>query len=288
MLAIALLRYDGVDALRPGCMWHARAPVTHSRARVAEMGIYEDIRAKIKVAMKGGPAMKQELQALRLVSAAMMTKCKENGAEALSDEDAQVVLSKLAKMRKVRARGTHEERTRRGGAVGRKGGARALGRRAPAPPPQESIDMFEAGGKLEAAAAERYELGLIEGYLPKMAGEDAVRGWIAEAILVACPDGPDKSKMGQVSRLGGLGAGAVGLRGGGWVWSGREPATLSRLARRSCAGGGWGHGGPAVPRRPAIHARPGARGRHPGDVGASEGPNGRGWYGPPASRTQPH
>ena len=31
-----------------------------------------------------------------------------------------------------------------------------------------------------------------------MADEATVRGWIADAVAAVCPDGPDKSKMGQV------------------------------------------------------------------------------------------
>jgi hypothetical protein len=96
------------------------------------------------------------------MSAAMTTKTKESGAESLDDQEAQQVLAKLAKMRK------------------------------------ESIEMFEAGGKMEAAAVERAELAILEGYLPTIADETTVRGWITDAITVTCPDGPDKSKMGQV------------------------------------------------------------------------------------------
>eukprot|EP00966_Prymnesium_polylepis_P326920 7382795-Prymnesium_polylepis.1 len=63
---------------------------------------------------------------------------------------------------------------------------------------QESIEMYEKGGKEEAAAKERFELALIQEYLPAMADEATVRGWIAEAVAEACPDGPDKKLMGRV------------------------------------------------------------------------------------------
>jgi uncharacterized protein YqeY len=124
--------------------------------------LQDDFKARMKAAMKGGPEAKPTLMALRGVVAAMTTKQKESGAEALSDEAALAVLAKLAKMRK------------------------------------ESIEMFEKGGKTEAAEAERFELSILEGYLPKQADEQTVRGWIADAVAAACPDGPDKSKMGAV------------------------------------------------------------------------------------------
>jgi len=137
--------------------------VTLSRSPVVStMSIQDDIKDRIRSAMKGGPDRKAELQALRLMASAMTTKTKESGAESLDDEQAKQVLTKLAKMRK------------------------------------ESIEMFEAGGKMEAAALEKTELAILEGYLPAIADEATVRGWIADAIVVACPDGPDKSKMGQV------------------------------------------------------------------------------------------
>ena len=93
---------------------------------------------------------------------AMKTKEKEDGIEALTDEAAQAVLAKLAKMRK------------------------------------ESIEMFADAGKVEAADKERYELAILEEYLPSMADEATVRGWIATAIEEVCPDGPDKKLMGKV------------------------------------------------------------------------------------------
>lgn len=126
------------------------------------MGLQEDIQARVRKAMKGGAEAKAELSACRLVVAALTTKSKEDGKDTLSDEAAIAVLSKLAKMRK------------------------------------ESIEMFEKGGKTEAAEKEKFELAILEEYLPSMADEPTVRGWIGEAIAAACPDGPDKSKMGAV------------------------------------------------------------------------------------------
>jgi len=124
--------------------------------------IQEQLKARMKTAMKAGPGGKAELSAVRLMVAALTTKSKEDGVEALADDAAVAALSKLAKMRK------------------------------------ESIEMFEGAGKTDMADAEKFELAILEEYLPAMADEATVRGWIATAIETACPDGPDKKLMGKV------------------------------------------------------------------------------------------
>ena len=58
--------------------------------------------------------------------------------------------------------------------------------------------MYASAGKDEAADKERFELAILEEYLPTMADEATVRAWIATAIEEACPDGPDKKLMGKV------------------------------------------------------------------------------------------
>ena len=140
----------------------AEAATAPPPAAAAASGIQSALKLRMTAAMKGGAERKQELQAIRLMVSAMTTKQKEDGVETLSDEKAQEALAKLAKMRK------------------------------------ESIEMFEKGGNKEAAEAERFELTLLEEYLPAMADEATVRGWIATAIEEACPDGPDKKLMGKV------------------------------------------------------------------------------------------
>ena len=130
-------------------------------ADVAE-GIQAQIQARMKAAMKKGADGKQELGAVRLIISAMTTKQKEDGLEALNDDMAIAVLTKLAKMRK------------------------------------ESIDMFSKAGAEDKAEAERFELRLLEEYLPEQAGEEDVKAWIAEAIAEVCPDGPSMKLMGKV------------------------------------------------------------------------------------------
>ena len=140
----------------------ARVTARVVRPVMADASIQAQIKQRMKTAMKGGPDAKKELSAVRLMVAAMETRQKEENLESLSDEQAQAVLSKLAKMRK------------------------------------ESIAMFEGGGKAEAAAAEQFELTILQEYLPTMADEATVRVWIGEAIAEACPDGADKKMMGKV------------------------------------------------------------------------------------------
>ena len=85
------------------------------------------VKQRMMAAMKGGPDARAELSAVRLMVAAMETRQKEENLESLSDEQAQGVLGKLAKMRK------------------------------------ESIVMFEGGGKVEAAAGEHSSLWRVPG-----------------------------------------------------------------------------------------------------------------------------
>ena len=63
---------------------------------------------------------------------------------------------------------------------------------------KESIEMFASAGKTEAADAEKFELAILEEYLPAMADEATVREWISAAIAEVCPDGPDRKMMGKV------------------------------------------------------------------------------------------
>ena len=49
----------------------------------------------------------------------------------------------------------------------------------------ESIEGFVAGGRTEAADAERYELRIIESFLPRLADEDTTRAWVRDAIAAS-------------------------------------------------------------------------------------------------------
>ena len=151
-----------LPATAPKCNTVSTSAALNMAAPEASISIQAALKVRMKAAMKAGPDGKAELMAIRMMVAAMTTKEKEDGVEQLEDKMAVEVLAKLAKMRK------------------------------------ESIEMYENGGKQEAADAERFELGILEEYLPQMADEATVRGWIATAITDVCPDGPDKKMMGKV------------------------------------------------------------------------------------------
>jgi hypothetical protein len=77
---------------------------------------------------------------------AFLNEMKKDGSDTLSDETCVGLLRKLAKQR------------------------------------HESIDAFEQAGRSELAADEKTELAVIETYLPSLADEATVRGWVEEAI----------------------------------------------------------------------------------------------------------
>jgi uncharacterized protein YqeY len=108
----------------------------------------------MKKAMKAKDAV--TLQTVRMIRSSFANQAIELKTEKLSDEQAQVVLKKMAKMRK------------------------------------ESIDMFEKGGATDRADEERAELAVVERWLPETVGEDTVREWVLEAIAEAGPDNMGK------------------------------------------------------------------------------------------------
>lgn len=46
----------------------------------------------------------------------------------------------------------------------------------------ESAEVYRANGRVDLAEPEEVEIRVIDGYLPKMADEETVRGWVREAI----------------------------------------------------------------------------------------------------------
>jgi hypothetical protein len=116
------------------------------------MPILETVNDQLKQAMRAQD--KPRLSALRNIRAAFVHAMKEDGAQTLSDEACVAVLRRLAKQR------------------------------------IESIEAFEAGGRPEKAAAERAELALIEGFLPRLADEPTTRGWVRDAIAATGAGSP--------------------------------------------------------------------------------------------------
>jgi len=108
------------------------------------MSIFDSVNSQMKDALRA--QQKLRLQALRNIRAAFLLRLKEDGSQTLSDEECVPILRRLEKQRK------------------------------------ESIEAFDAGGRTEQAAAERAELEIILGFLPKQADEATVRTWVESAI----------------------------------------------------------------------------------------------------------
>lgn len=121
--------------------------------------IQEQIKEKIKTAMKGRNEL--ELSVLRGLSAAFVNELvamKRKPNEALSDEEALVVIKKQAKQRK------------------------------------DSIEQFKAGGRDDLAEKEQEELTILSAYLPEEMSKEEVEK-IAKAKKEELGV-TDKSKMG--------------------------------------------------------------------------------------------
>ena len=110
--------------------------------------IRDDIKAALVTAMKSGD--KARTGTIRLIQAALKNRDIElRGASSGPSEDDVLVTEVLQKMVKQR---------------------------------RESIAMYEAGGRAELAAAERAEVGVIEGFLPRQMDEAELAAAI-EAIV---------------------------------------------------------------------------------------------------------
>ena len=114
----------------------------------------------MKTAMKSGD--KERLAVIRLVNAAIKQREVD---ERITLDDAQVLLV-LEKMQKQR---------------------------------RDSISQFEAAARQDLAEAERYELGVLQGYLPAPLSEAEVAALIAAAIAETGASGP--RDMGRVIAL---------------------------------------------------------------------------------------
>lgn len=122
----------------------ASASASGERWHTRAMAIFDTVNTQMKEALKSGEKLR--LQALRNIRAAFLLRLKEDGSQSLTDEQAVPILRRLEKQRK------------------------------------ESIEAFEGAGRTEQAAAERSELEIILGYLPKQADDATVRAWVQAAI----------------------------------------------------------------------------------------------------------
>ena len=128
------------------------------------MTIGEKVQVDIVVAMKAKEEHK--LTTLRMVKSALKNK-EIDKREKLSDVEESQILTTLIKQRK------------------------------------ESVESFTKGGRPELAAKEQAEIAMIEGYLPKAAGEDVIREVVAGAIDTMTVDGkrPGPKDMGAVMKV---------------------------------------------------------------------------------------
>jgi uncharacterized protein YqeY len=107
----------------------------------------DDINTAVKAAMKAKDERK--LSTLRMVNSTLKNAdidARGQGKPPLSDDDILGVLQKMIKQR------------------------------------QESVELYEKGGRAELAAQEREEIAVISAYLPKQMAEDEVKAAIAAVI----------------------------------------------------------------------------------------------------------
>jgi uncharacterized protein YqeY len=107
----------------------------------------DDINNAVKEAMKAKDERK--LSTLRMVNSALKNadiEARGQGKPPLADEDILGLLQKMIKQR------------------------------------QESVELYDKGGRAELADQERAEIAVISAYLPKQMSEDEVKAAIAAAI----------------------------------------------------------------------------------------------------------
>jgi uncharacterized protein YqeY len=157
--------------------------------------IAERVNKDIVVAMKARE--EDKLTALRMVKSAL--KAKEiDKRQPLTDAEEQSVLTTMLKQRR------------------------------------ESVEQFTKGNRPELAAKEQTEIALIEGYLPKAAGEDEVRKLVHEAIAQITKDNggtrPVQKDMGAVMKVAQQRILASGIRADGRMVSEMVKAELAKSA----------------------------------------------------------
>jgi uncharacterized protein len=107
----------------------------------------DDINTALKTAMKAGDA--RSVSTLRLVNAAFKNadiEARGQGKGPLGEDEMLALLQKMIKQR------------------------------------QESVELYDKGGRAELAQQEREEIAIIAGYLPKQMSEDEVKAAISAAI----------------------------------------------------------------------------------------------------------
>ena len=121
------------------------------------MSLKARLMEDMKAAMKGGE--KDKLLVIRLVNAAIKQREVDERIE-LDDTQVLAVLEKMLKQRR------------------------------------DSVSQFEAGGREDLAAIERFEIGIIQAYMPAQMGEAELEAAVAASIAEAGATGPQD--MGKV------------------------------------------------------------------------------------------
>src|SRR5215469_8408882 len=157
------------------------------------MTIGEKVQADIVAAMKAKEEHK--LTTLRMVKSALKNK-EIDKREKLTDAEESQILTTLIKQRK------------------------------------ESVESFTKGGRPELASKEQAEIAMIEGYLPKAAGEDVIRGVVDGAIDTLTQDSggkrPGPKDMGTLMKVVQQRILADGLRADGKLVSEIVKAELAK------------------------------------------------------------
>lgn len=120
----------------------------------------QTIQDDIKNAMRNKD--KPRLDTLRLLSAALKQKEVDERIE-LTDEQIVAIIEKMLKQRR------------------------------------ESIAQYEKGGRIDLAEQERFEMGILEVYLPAQLSEEAILAEIEKAILAT--DAKEPKDMGKVMAI---------------------------------------------------------------------------------------
>ena len=154
------------------------------------MPLIDQIQKDIVTAMKGKEEAR--LSCLRMVKTALKNKEIEKMAP-LDDKESQQVLSTLIKQRK------------------------------------DSVEQFTKGGRQEMADKEAAEIKIIEGYLPKAAGEEEIVTGVRAAIAEMSP-APTMKDMGSVMKAAMARFAAAGMRVDGKV--------VSEAVKKELAGSG--------------------------------------------------
>lgn len=124
------------------------------------MSLKTRINDDLKAAMRGGDARRRD--ALRLVLAALKQR-EIDERKTLEDADIVAVIDKMIKQRR------------------------------------DSISQFEKGGRQDLADAEKFELGVLEAYMPRALSEPEIAAAVAAAVAETGAKAP--SDMGKVMAM---------------------------------------------------------------------------------------